>query len=211
MKSSVEEREHPGDHRGLTPRQWAIVAAIAIGAIVWVFIISPQSNYWGTTGVFFISAEGEPPLILNPDSDGYTTARAELEDFQADAPGTYSVSFNTYLRIKSALGLENSPEEEARLSRWNERTEHWSNLRAFLSSTKADGALDERESERICAQLPQWEGQLAAAQAYVAEYRAVEPAVVQGNPVLQDLESEASRGLALLSQFNCNRPIASLK
>ena len=214
MRLSVEEREHPGDQRGLTARQWAIVAATAIGAIAWVFIVSPQSNYWGTTGVFLISAEGEPPLILNPDSDGYGAARAELEDFQADAPGTYSVSLNTYLRIKSALGLEDSPEEEARLARWNERTEHWSNLRAFLASTKANtagGALDEGETERICSQLPHWEGQLAAAQAYVAEYRAIEPAAVQSNPVLQDLESEASRSLALLSQFNCNNPIASLK
>ncbi len=211
---SVEERVQSGDPRGLTARQWAIVAATAIGAIVWVFIVSPQSNYWAATGVFFISAEGEPPLILNPDTDGYTTARAELEDFQADAPGTYSVSLNTYLRIKSALGLENSPEEEARLARWNERTEHWSNLRAFLSSTKAstaDGVIDGDETEHICSLLPQWEGQLAAAQAYVAEYRAVEPATVQSNTVLQDLESEANRGLALLSQIKCPGPIASLK
>ncbi len=214
MKSSVEEREHPGDQRGLTPRQWAIVAAISIGAILWVFVISPQSNYWGASGTFFVSAEGEPPLILRPDSDGYSAARAELEDFQANAPGTYSVSLDTYLNIKAALGLRNDPDEQARLARWNERTEHWSNLRAFLSSTKAStagGALDEEQSERICSLLPLWEGQLAAAQAYVAEYRAVEPATVQSNPVLRDLESEAGRGLAILSQLDCTRPIASLK
>ena len=214
MKLGMAEPGRPEVQRGLTPRQWAIVAATAIGAIVWVFIVSPQSNYWATSGVFFISAEGEPPLILNPDSDGYTTARAELEDFQADAPGTYSVSLNTYLRIKSALGLENDPDEEARLARWNERTEHWANLRAFLSTTNAsmaDGALDEDETGRICAQLPHWQGQLAAAQAYIAEYRAAEPATVQSNPVLRDLESEASSGLALLSQIDCTKPIASLK
>ena len=214
LKLGVEERGQPTDQRGLTARQWAIVAATAIGAIFWVFVISPQSNYLGPTGTFLVSAEGEPPLILRPDSDGYSAARTELEDFQADAPGTYSVSLNTYLRIKSALGLENSPEEEARLSRWNQRTEHWANLRVFLSSTKANtagGVFDEEESGRICSQLPQWQGQLAAAQAYVLEYRAAEPATVQSNPVLRDLESEASRGLALLSQIDCTRPIANLK
>ena len=113
MKLGVEERGRPDDQRGLTARQWAIVAAAAIGAIFWVFVVSPQSNYMGPTGTFFVAAEGEPPLILNPDSDGYSAARAELEDFQADAPGTYSVSLNTYLRIKAALGSENSPEGEA--------------------------------------------------------------------------------------------------
>ena len=214
MKPTLGEFKRPDDQRGLTPRQWAIVAAAAIGAIFWVFVVSPQSNYLGPTGTFFVSAEGEPPLILRPDSQGYSAARAELEDFQADAPGTYNVSLNTYLNIKAALGLSNDTDEEARLARWNERTEHWSNLRAFLSSTKASiagGAVDEAEAERICAQLPHWQGQLAAAQAYVAKYRTAEPATVQGNPVLQDLESEATRGLALLSQFNCTKPIATLK
>ena len=96
MRLSVEELEQPDDHRGLTVKQWAIVAATAIGAIFWVFVVSPQSNYWGTTGTFFISAEGEPPLIFKPDSDGYSAAKAELEDFhRADAPG-----------------LKNDPDEE---------------------------------------------------------------------------------------------------
>ena len=122
MKLRKEELELPDDHRGLTAKQWVIVAATAAGAIFWVFIISPQSNYWDTTGTFFVSAEGEPPLMLKPDSHGYSAAKAELEDFQADAPGTYSVSLNTYLSIKAALGLKNNPEEEARLTRWNERT-----------------------------------------------------------------------------------------
>ncbi len=214
MRLSVEELEQPDDQRGLTARQWAIVGAIAIAAIIWVFIVSPQSNYWGDSGTFLVSAVGEPPLILRPDSDGYSAARAELEEFQANAPGTYSVSLNTYLRIKAALGLENDPGEEASFARWNERTEHWSNLRAFLSGTNANttgGAVDEQEAEHICSQLPQWEGKLAAAQAYVAEYRTVEPATVQSNPVLQDLETEAARGLALLSQINCTKPIATLK
>ena len=214
MRLSVEETEQPGEDRGLTAKQWAIVAATAIGAIIWVFIVSPQSNYWDTTGVFFISAEGKPPLILNPDSDGYGAAKAELEDFQADAPGTYNVSLNTYLSIKAALGLKSSPGEEARLARWNERAEHWANLRAFLSRTKAStagGVLDMEEIEGICSLLPQWMGQLAAAQAYVAEYREVEPDTVRSNPVLQNLESEANRGLALLSETDCTGPIASLK
>ena len=214
MRLSVEELEQPDDHRGLTVKQWAIVAATAIGAIFWVFVVSPQSNYWGTTGTFFISAEGEPPLIFKPDSDGYSAAKAELEDFQADAPGTYNVSLNTYLSIKAALGLKNDPKEEARLARWNERTEHWANLRAFLSGTKANaanGVVGKDETERICSLLPQWKGQLTAAQAYVAEYREVEPDTVRSNPVLQNLESEATRGLAQLSETNCTGPIASLK
>ena len=214
MKLGVEELKQPDDHRGLTVKQWVIVAATAVGAIFWVFIVSPQSNYWDTTGTFFISAEGEPPLILNPDSHGYSAAKAELEDFQADAPGTYSVSLNTYLSIKAALGLKNNPEEEARLARWNERTQHWANLRAFLSSAKVDAAdrvMDKEEVERICSLMPQWEAQLAAAQAYVAKYREVEPGVVRNNPVLQNLEREANRGLALLSETNCSGPIASLK
>ena len=116
MKLGVEERGQPEVQRGLTLRQWAIVAAAAIGAILWVFVVSPQSNYWGPTGTFFVSAEGEPPLILRPDSDGYSAARAELEDFQANAPGTYSVSLDTYLNIKAALGLKNDSDEEARLT-----------------------------------------------------------------------------------------------
>ena len=210
MRLSVEEVEQVREDRGLTAKQWAIVAATTIGAIIWVFVVSPQSNYWDTTGVFYISAEGEPPLILNPDSDGYGAARAELEDFQADAPGTYSVSLNTYLSIKAALGLQTDPEEEARLARWNERTEHWANLRAFLSST-ADGVLDREDAGSTCTLLPQWEGQLAAAQVYVAEYREVEPDTVRSAPILLDLESEAGRGLDLLSQVDCTGPIASLK
>ena len=214
MKQSVEGLGQPDDQRGLTARQWAVVAAIAAGAIFWVFAVSPQSNYWGASGTFFIPAEGEPPLILRPDSDGYSAARAELEDFQTEAPGTYNVSLNSYLRIKEALGLENDPEEDARIARWNERTEHWANVRAFVSGMKpntAGGVPDREETERICALLPEWQGQLAAAQAYVADYKVVEPATVQSNPVLQDLESEANRGLAVLSQINCAGPIASLK
>ncbi len=117
MKPTLEELKRPDDHRGLTAKQWAIVGATAIAAIIWVFVVSPQSNYWGDSGTFLVSAEGEPPLILRPDSDGYSAARAELEDFQADAPGTYSVSLNTYLRIKAALGLEDGPGEEATLAR----------------------------------------------------------------------------------------------
>ena len=207
IKQSVEEL-------GLTVRQWGVVAAVAICAILMVFVISPRSNYPGTTGMFFISAEGEPPLILKPESDGYDLARAELEGFQAKAPGTYSVSLNTYLSIKSALGLKSGPEDEARLARWNERTEHWSNLRAFLSSANvdtADGVIAKEDVERICSLMPEWEGQLSAARAYVADYREVEPDTVRRNPVLENLESEANRGLALLSETNCSGAAASLK
>ena len=117
MKQSVEELGQPGDVRGLTVRQWGVVAAVAICAILMVFVISPRSNYPGTTGTFFISAEGEPPLILKPESDGYDLARAELEGFQAEAPGTYSVSLNTYLSIKSALGLKERPRGRSQASR----------------------------------------------------------------------------------------------
>ena len=49
MKLGVEELKQPDDHRGLTVKQWVIVAATAVGAIFWVFIVSPQSNYWDTT------------------------------------------------------------------------------------------------------------------------------------------------------------------
>ena len=117
MRLTLEEVEQTGDPRGLTGRQWAIVGATAIAAIIWVFLVSPQSNYWGDSRTFLVSAEGEPPLILRPGSDGYSAAQAELEDFQANAPGTYSVSLKTYLSIKAALGVRNDPGEEATLAR----------------------------------------------------------------------------------------------
>ena len=112
MERRMEESKQPRSRRGPSVKQWAIAASVVVGAILLASIGSPWDNSPNTAGTFFVSAEGEPPLILKPEAKGYNAARAELEAFQADAPGTYSVSLGTYLSIKAALGLEDDKPAE---------------------------------------------------------------------------------------------------
>ena len=112
MQQSMEESRQPGSRRGPSVKQWAIAAAVVVGAILLASMSSPWNGSRDTNGTFFVSVEGEPPLILKPEAKGYNAARAELEAFQADAPGTYSVSLSTYLSIKAALGLEDDKPTE---------------------------------------------------------------------------------------------------
>lgn len=107
--------------------------------------------------------------------------------------------------------IENSlstfEDEKARQARWVEQWDHWANLDAFMASAReisADRVIDRDESARICFLLPQWESQLEAARDYVESYREAEPDVVANTPSLENLQSEAERGLALLSQIECN-------
>ena len=201
----MEEFAQSAKRRGLSAKSWAIVAAMVIVVILIASAISTGNHSTDSARTLFVSAEGVPVLIIKPNAEGYSAARAELNHVPAETPGVYRVNRQTYERLEAALGLEDDPEDEARLARWKERTEHWANVNAFLSSVKAisaDRVIDKEESARICQLMPQWQAQLSAARDYVVNYRNVEPDTVEKNG-LGILENEANRGLNLLFETKC--------
>ena len=134
MQQSMEESRQPGSRRSPSVKQWAIAAAVVVGAILLASMSSPWNGSRDTNGTFFVSVEGEPPLILKPEAKGYNAARAELEAFQADAPGTHSVSLGTYLSIKAALGLEDDKPTEGPVQLRNLETRgSWADLLSALA------------------------------------------------------------------------------
>ena len=147
-----------------------------------------------------------PGLLITSDAPGYEAVKDKLQGVEADSALTHRVSLEMYEEIKVMLGIEDNPEDEARIARWKEQWDHWPNIDAFKANVEAftaDRVIDREELDRICFVMPQWEKQLRAARDYVVNYRQVEPDTAEENPGLGNLEAEAERGLALLANTEC--------
>ena len=184
-----------------------LVVVVAFGFVLVVASSCITSDASETSSkTLFVSTEGEPVLIIKPSARGYDAARNLLKGLPTDNPGQYRVSRSVYESVEKALGIDDTPEDDARLERWKEQYVHHENVNAFIASTKgisADRVIDKNESARICFLLPQWESQLKSAHDYVVNYRNVEPDTVEKNPGLGNLQTEAERGLALLTEIEC--------
>ena len=179
------------------------VVVVLLGVVLIVASICAPSN--SSSKTLFISTQGEPMLIVKPNARGYDAARNLLKGLPTDNLGHYQVSRTVYERVEKALGIKDTPENDASLERWKEQYIHHENVNSFIASTKgitADRVIDKDESARICFLLPQWENQLRLASDYVSDYRRVEPDTVRKNG-LDRLESQADDGLALLAEVKC--------
>ena len=74
---------------------------------------------------------------------------------------------------------------------------------ASMKEISADRVIDKDESARICFLLDQWSTQMEEARDYVVNFRNVDPDTVEKNPGLGNLQTEAERGLALLTEVEC--------
>ena len=153
-----------------------------------------------------VSADGQPTLLITAEWSGYDDAKEILSGVPSEPMGgvaAYEVDSGTYEKVRDALDIQISPEDEARWARWKENFDHWDNVNAFMVSINeisADRVIDANELARICFVLPQWKSQLTAARDYVENYREVEPDTVEMNPNLGNLQREAERALTLLGE-----------
>ena len=105
-----------------------------------------------------------------------------------------------------ANSLSSFDGDRAKQDRWVEQYDHWANVDAFgasMRSINADRVIDKEESVRICFLFNQWIAQMESARNYVLTYREVEPETVEKNLGLQNLQAEAERAIALLSEIEC--------
>ena len=151
-----------------------------------------------------VSTDGQPMILIIAGGPGYDAAKKILTDVPSEPMGgvaAYEVDFNTYERVKDALDIRVSSDDEARLERWKKNFDHWDNVNAFaaiINEVSADGTTDMNERTLICSLSPQWKSQLISARDYVEDYREVEPDTVEKNPNLENLQIEAERALTLL-------------
>ena len=105
-----------------------------------------------------------------------------------------------------ANSLATFDQDKARQARWTEQWDHWANVDAFTASVNeinADRVVDADELLRICFVLDQWKAQMTEARDYVVDYRKADAVTVEKNPGLQNLQAEAERALALLTEIQC--------
>ena len=204
-KGEQQVTKRPGRilNRVLVGMGGCLVVVVLLGVVLIVASICAPSD--SSSKTLFIWTEGEPVLLVKPSAPGYDAARNLLKGLPTDNLGHYQVSRSMYERVENALGIEDTPADDARLERWKEQYIHHENVNAFIASTKGisgDRVIDKDESARICFLLPQWKSQLKSARDYVAEYRRVEPDTVRKNG-LDRLETRAEDGLALLAEVKC--------
>ena len=80
-------------------------------------------------------------------------------------------------------------DDQVKIRRWQEATEHWANIDAFSAYAErvmADRVIDRNESRNLCHNAEQWRTQLEAAQNYIVAYRGVEPDLEEGTPRLRN-------------------------
>ena len=104
--------------------------------------------------------------------------------------------------------LQDFEQNKADVLRWREQFEvHWPNVEAFgevQHNFATDKTISKEEFEHICFVKQQWQDQLTGARDYVRDYREADPQTFNKNTeVLTNLETEAERGLHLLSKAEC--------
>jgi hypothetical protein len=75
-----------------------------------------------------------------------------------------------------------------------------------MAEVVEDSVTDASELEAMCFLVPQWEHQLMAVVKYVDRYREVEPTMVAANPMLEQLDADATAALVVVNQVAVTCP-----
>jgi hypothetical protein len=154
-----------------------------------------------------VRSEGRIGLTITLSSPHYKQAKRIV-----GGDGVQRVTAQQWQKLEELYGqdLDLTPAERVRQARWQEQFKvHRPNLVAFhkyMVGVAEDRVTDASELEAMCFLVPQWEHQLEASVKYVDRYREVEPTMVAANPMLDQLEADATAALVVVNQVAVTCP-----
>ena len=200
-------------------RVWMPIVGLGVGTFAFIVCLSVISGNWDADvetpsdvvdsedATISLTAPGKQQWFIKPSAKRYHEILEFVSGYPQDKFGTYLLTVSAYEKLESDFDMRLRPEEAEKARRWREQSEvHWPNVNAFLSSVKdisEDRIVDMEELGHVCFAHEQWTAQMTEARDYVREYRKTDPQLLDENPSLLDLQSEAERALALLAKVEC--------